>query len=215
MFVEIWMTPDPVTVPPSTTISAAALLMARHRFRHLLIAEPSYSGKKLLGLLSKYDIARASPNDFNPFSPEVTEASLPRPVSSIMTRNVITVSPDCAIEEAARILRSQHINALPVVRGDNLAGIITESNIFEALIDMTGAHTAGAKMVLESDDVENALAFVIQLTEHHNLSIQNVMSYRDPRSADKVILVFRFPKRPNSDFIQKLCRHGFRLLSLL
>ena len=126
------MTPDPVTVPPTTAISAAALLMAQHKFRHLLIAEPSSNGKRLLGLLSKYDIARAFPNDFNPFSPEVTEATLPQPVSSIMTRNVITVPPDCAIEEAARILRSRHVNALPVVRGDNLAGIITESNIFEA-----------------------------------------------------------------------------------
>jgi acetoin utilization protein AcuB len=185
MFVEKWMTPDPVTVPPTTTISAAALLMAQHKFRHLLIAEPSGSGKKLLGLLSKYDIALAFPSDLNPFSPEVTEATQPQPVSSIMTRTVITVPPDCAIEEAARILRSHHVSALPVMHGDNLAGIITESNIFEALLAMTGANTAGIKMVLESDDVTKALAFVIQLSENHKLSIQSVMSYRDPQSADK------------------------------
>jgi len=70
-------------------------------------------------------------------------------------------------------------------------------------------------MVLESDDVTKALAFVIQLSENHKLSIQSVMSYRDPQSADKIVLVFHFPTRPDSDFVLKLCRNGFRLLTLV
>jgi len=209
------MTADPVTVPPSTTISSAALHMAQYKFRHLLVAEPSGAGKKLLGLLSNYDIARAFPNDFNPYSPEVTEATLPRPVSSIMTRDVITVTPDCAIEEAARVLRSRHVSALPVVRGANLMRIITESDIFEALLGMTGANTRGSKMVLECGNVKNALLLTVQLSERHELPILNVLSYRDPATTDKVTLVFHFTHRPNTDFVQEICRQGIRLLSLI
>jgi acetoin utilization protein AcuB len=215
MFVEKWMTADPVTVPPSTTISNAALHMAQYKLRHLLVAENYGAGKKLVGLLSNYDIARAFPNDFNPFSLEVTEAMLPRPVSSIMTRDIITVTPDCAIEEAARVLRSRHVSALPVVRGANLVGIITESDIFEALLGMTGANTRGSKMVLECGDVRNALLLTVQLSDRYELPILNILSYRDPTATDKVILVFHFTDRPNADFIQEICRKGIRLLSLV
>jgi CBS domain-containing protein len=213
MFVEKWMNPDPVTVPPTTTISAAALLMAQHKYRHLLIAEPSGSGKKPLALLSKYDIALAFPSDLNPFSPEVTEATHPQPVSSIMTRTVITVPPDCAIEEAARILRSHHISALPVVRGDSLAGIITESNIFEALLDRREycghQNGVGVRRCDESSGFRHPTQRKPQTVD----SKRHVLS----RSAigRQIVLVFHFPTRPDSDFVLKLCRNGFRLLTLV
>jgi len=98
MFVEKWMTPNPFTLPPDTTISAAALEMSKHHFRHLLVTESGPTGKKLLGLLAKDDIARAFPSDYNPFSPQPTEKIVSDPISKIMIHNVATVEPYCAIE---------------------------------------------------------------------------------------------------------------------
>src|SRR5438128_796272 len=146
MFVEKWMTADPVTISPAISISSAAIEMSRHKFRHIPVAESGPSGKTLLGMISKYDIARAFPNHLNPFSMEVTAETVPGRVSTIMTRNVRTVAPDCAIEESASILRARQINALPVVRHNKLAGIITESDIFAALLAMTGAKSDGFKI---------------------------------------------------------------------
>lgn len=97
MFVEKWMTENPITLPPDMAISAAAVEMASHRFRHIPVAEATLAGKKLLGLVSKYDIARAFPPNFNPFSVEVSADSVPQPISTIMARNVITVRPDCSV----------------------------------------------------------------------------------------------------------------------
>jgi acetoin utilization protein AcuB len=127
MFVENWMTPDPLTVPPEMTISAAALFMGQHKFHHLLIADGTAKGKRLVGFLSKYELARSFPNHLNPFSLEVAADTVPQPISSIMVRNVVTVEPYCAIEEAARIFRQKRINALPVLRSGALVGIVTES----------------------------------------------------------------------------------------
>jgi hypothetical protein len=93
--------------------------------------------------------------------------------------------------------------------------IITESDIFEALLGMTGANTRGSKMVLECGNVKNALLLIVRLSERHELSILNVFSYRDPTTTDKVILVFHFTQRPNTDFVQEICRQGIRLLSLV
>jgi len=214
MFVEKWMTEDPVTLPPDMAISAAAVEMASHRFRHLPVAEAAPAGKKLLGLVSKYDIARAFPPNFNPFSVEVLADSVPQPISTIMARNVMTVRPDCSIEEAARILRERGIEALPILRGDRLVGIITESDIFDALIDMTGVNGDGIKMVVEAKTHEHPVVLVAQLSQQHQLQLQSFMSYHDDQSKGRELLAFRFAEKPAPDFIQALVKRGFRILSI-
>ncbi len=214
MFVEKWMTPNPVTVPPHTTISAAALQMGRHKFRHLLVVEVSSKGKQLVGLLSKYDIARAFPNNLNPFSLDVAEDTVVQPISTIMVRNVITVEPSCAIEEAARIFRARRINAMPVLRAGNLVGIITESDIFDALLNMTGANGHGIRLVVESGDVKTTLALIAQLADQHRLDILNATSFHDNKSENKVFSAFYFSGPPSEQFIQQLRARGIRAVKL-
>jgi acetoin utilization protein AcuB len=214
MFVENWMTPNPITLPPQTTISAAALEMSRHKFRHLLIAEPTPTGKKLIGLLSKYDVARAFPNNTNPFSIEVSDQTVPMPVSTIMVRNPITVEPYCAIEDAARILRTRRINALPVVRSGKLVGIITESDIFDALLGMTGANANGVKLLVESDNVQHSLVAISQLSDQHRLIIQSAISFHDNKLHNKVVSGFHFTTQPSPRFLQDLAKLGIRVLKV-
>ena len=214
MFVQRWMTPDPITIPPHMTISAAALEMGRHKFRHLLIAESSPAGKKLLGLLSKYDIARAFPDHTNPFSAEVTESSVADPVSKIMVRDVVVVEPNSAIEEAAQLLRTRGINALPVVRSGTLVGIITESDVFAAMIAMTSASSFGGKMIVESADVKTALHAVTELSRQQNLEILNVVSFQEKAPRNRVLSSFYFSGRPSVEFSQQLCRLGMRVLKI-
>jgi len=213
MFVEKWMTANPFTVPPHMTISAAALEMNRHKFRHLLIAEPAARGKRLLGLISKYDIARAFPKDYNPFSVAVTEDTVKDPLSTIMTRNVVTVEPLCALEEAARILRARKINALPVLRRGLLVGIITESDIFHALLTMTGANSSGVKLILESSDVTDSLATITRLCERHRIALENALSFNDP-AAKKIVSVFHLSSKPSTQFAQELRNSHFRVLRI-
>ena len=112
MFVEKWMTPNPLTIQPEATISFVAMEMNRRKFRHFPVVELTGIAKRLVGIVSKYDIARGFPHDLNPFSVEVIEDSVPRPVASVMTKRVITTTPDCPVEEAARMLRSHRIGAL-------------------------------------------------------------------------------------------------------
>ena len=214
MFVEKWMTLNPVTLTPATTISSAAMQMGQHHFRHIPVAEPTSTGKKLVGMVSKYDIARAFPNTFNPFSVEVSSETVPTPVSSIMTRNVVTVTPDCAIEEAARILRTRRINALPVLRQSELIGIITESDIFDALLGITGATGGGSKLIVESDSVKNSISFLAQLSQQYHLEIQSFTSFPDNHSKGTVQSVLHFANRPATGFVQDLSKVGFRVLSI-
>ena len=213
MFVEKWMTPDPVTLPPETTISAVALEMSRRKFRHFPIMEPSRTGARLVGIVAKYDIARGFPSNLNPFSVEVDEDSVPRPVSAVMSKKVITTTTDCPVEEAAKALRSNRIGALPVLRDNRLVGIITESDVFEALISVTAAKSGGTRIMIVSDSRSNPVPDVINLSRRYRLDLMSIVSFHENRLRDQDASIFRFGSRLPAAFIQDLAELGFRVVT--
>jgi acetoin utilization protein AcuB len=213
MFVEKWMTPDPATLPPDTTISRVALEMSRRKFRHFPIVEPSRNGKRLVGIVAKYDIARGFPSNLNPFSVEVHEDSVPRPVSSVMSSKVVTTTPDCPVEEAARALRTNRIGALPVMRDNRLVGIITESDIFEALISVTAARSGGTRIMIASDSRTSPVPDIIALSRRYRLDLMSILSFHENRLRDQDLSIFRFGSRLPSEFLQNVAELGFRVIT--
>ena len=201
MFVEKWMTPDPATLPPETTISQVAMEMSRRKFRHFPITEPSRHGARLVGIVAKYDIARGFPSNLNPFSVEVHEESVPRPVSAVMSTKVITTTPDCPIEEAARTLRSNRIGALPVLRDTRLIGIIT------------AAKSGGTRIMIASDSRTSPVPDVINLSRRYRLDLMSILSFHENRLRDQDVSIFRFSGRLPSGFNQDLAELGFRVVT--
>ncbi len=218
MLVEMWMTRDPVTLPPDATISFAAMQMGLLRVRHLLVTEGPPAGQTLVGIVSKYDVARAFPTNLNPFSIEVFEDTVPRPLSTIMTRNIYSTSPDTPIEEAARILRSHKIGALPVMRASRLMGIITESDIFNAFIAMTGASHGGVRLTLEMNADESLIPTVIDLSRRYGVRLFSFFSYSlsQPRLKNaRTLCTFRFSGGSASAFVEQIWKSGHRVLTAL
>jgi CBS domain-containing protein len=214
MFVEKWMTPNPLTIQPEATISFVAMEMNRRKFRHLPVAELTGTSKRLVGIVSKYDIARGFPHDLNPFSVEVIETPVPRPVSSVMTKKVITTTPDCPVEEAARMLRSHRIGALPVLRENRLIGIITESDIFESFISLTAAKSGGVRIVVESDSQESPVPRVVLLSRQHRVDLLSMLSFHENRLKGRDLSIFRFGGRLPAGFLQEITKLVFRLVSV-
>jgi acetoin utilization protein AcuB len=79
-----------------------------------------------------------------------------------MTREVITVTEDTPLEEAARIMADKKIGGMPVVRGDSVVGIITETDIFKAFLEVLGAREAGLRLTVELDKSPGVLAKLTQ-----------------------------------------------------
>ncbi len=122
MLVAMWMTRDPATIRPTTSIADAAMEMARRRFRHLVVtAKPGPSG--VLGLVSLHDLARAFPPDLNPLSAAGISQGPQRTVGEIMTRDPLTVAPDTPLEVAARLMLERKFGALPIVRDMGSRGL--------------------------------------------------------------------------------------------
>lgn len=214
MFVEKWMNPEVITIPPDSTISYVAVEMSRRKFRHFPVVESTRTGNRLVGIVAKYDIARGFPGDLNPFSIEVTEDSVPRLVASIMTKQVITVTPDCTIEDAARILRTNRIGALPVLKENRLAGIITESDVFDAMISVTAAKSGGTRIMIESEAIDNPAPAIIRLCQDRRVTILSMLCFRENRLRGTDLSIFRFDGRIPPGFLQEIAKLGYRIVSV-
>lgn len=132
--VKDWMTPNPITVTPSTTVPEANTLMKQGRIRRL----PVVDNGRLVGIVTLGDIREASPSDATSLSIyELNYLVAQLTIEKIMTRDPITITPDATIHKAARLLLEHKIGSLPVVADGRLIGIITESDIFRVLVRET------------------------------------------------------------------------------
>ena len=75
-----------------------------------------------------------------------------------MTRDVVSAHPDDPTEEAANKMRERRIGCLPVVEDGTLVGILTSSDVMEALVQLMGAHEPGSRLVASMPDRPGALA---------------------------------------------------------
>jgi CBS domain-containing protein len=128
-----WMTPDPITVPSSTTLPEAHDLMQKHKIRRLLVVDDG----ELMGIVTRGDIRGAEPSEATSLSIFEIHYLLSRlTLDKIMTRNVIAVSPDDPVGKAARLMYENKIAGLPVVDEGSVVGIITESDVFRMVVEL-------------------------------------------------------------------------------
>lgn len=133
--VRDWMTPDPVTVGPKTTIPEANRMMREGRFRRLPVVE----GGQLIGIVTLGDVREASPSEATTLSVyEMHYLLSTLTVDQIMTREPVTVAPELVLTAAAKLMLEHKIGGLPVVADGRVVGIITESDIFRALVRQLG-----------------------------------------------------------------------------
>lgn len=125
--VQDWMTPNPITVNSRTPLPDAHQLMMTHRIRRLPVVDDGV----LVGIVTRGDIRGAQPSEATSLSIYEIHYLLSRlTVGQIMSRPVITVTPDMTVQTAAALMLKHKIAGLPVVEDGRVVGIITESDIF-------------------------------------------------------------------------------------
>ena len=131
ILVKDWMVAPVVTIEASSPISAAHHLMQNKGVRRL----PVINNNKLVGIVTIGDVREASPSDATTLSIwELNYLWAQLTTEKIMTRNVLTLTPDTLILDAAQTMLEQKVSGLPVLDGGKLVGILTESDIFRMLI---------------------------------------------------------------------------------
>jgi acetoin utilization protein AcuB len=124
---------------------------------------PVMKKDKLVGIVSESDLINASPSEATSLSVwEINYLLSKITVERVMTKEVITVTEDTPLEEAARIMADQRIGGIPVMRGEEVVGIITQTDIFRVFLEMLGGRSPGWRVVVM---VKNERGLLHKLTQ--------------------------------------------------
>jgi acetoin utilization protein AcuB len=156
MLVRGRMSRNPITAAPGASVPDALKVMRGSRVRQLPVLDEK---SKLVGIVSLADLFRASPWPATSLSTWEVDYLLEKiKVEDVMTREVITVTEDTAVEEAGRIMAESKVSGLPVMRGSGLVGLISESHLFSILLDVFGARQPGVRVTAKMPLVKGGLA---------------------------------------------------------
>ncbi len=132
------------TISPETSLDDALSIMEKEHVRRLPVVDRDGS---LVGIVTEQDLIKASPSEATLLDKwEIKSLMSTLPVEKVMTRQMITLTEDVLLEEAARIMADKKVSGLPVVRGNKVVGMLTESDIFKIFLEMMGARQSGIRL---------------------------------------------------------------------
>ncbi|MDT2828487.1 MAG: CBS and ACT domain-containing protein [Enterococcus viikkiensis] len=174
MSVRDFMTDELVTVSPKTKIFDAVDLMKKYDIHRLPVLEH----EQLVGLITEGTIQEALPSKATSLSVHEVNYLLNKTVvADVMITDVKTISPDAQLEDGIFLMRQNKINVLPVLEGEKLVGIITNNDIFDAFLKLTGYHEGGTRVQLKIiEDKKGVLARVTKLLADNELSILTIIT---------------------------------------
>jgi acetoin utilization protein AcuB len=156
MLVHERMTKHVLTVHPNTPVEEALRRMRAEKVRRFPVVDNSGS---LVGLVSERDLLYAAPSSATSLSVYELHYLYSRiQVDQVMTRDAVTVGRDDPIEEAARLMVDHRVGGLPVMHEGDLVGMITETDIFKAFMEMLGARDPGVRVTVRCKDKRGELA---------------------------------------------------------
>ena len=212
MLVSNRMTSYPITIGKHEPLDAALQIMHDKNIRHI----PVVDSGALLGLLSYSDIMKAMPSKINTlerheatylFSTIKVKDAIPD------NQNIITIRETACIEEAALMMRSYKIGSLPVVDGkSHLVGIITESDIFDAFIDLMGVRSSGSRVTVEVKNEPGQIAEVAEVVSKFHANITKIAMFSKEDGTYSMIV--RMKGADVHPIVEALKVHGYNVIEV-
>ncbi|MEI8094918.1 MAG: CBS domain-containing protein [Spirochaetales bacterium] len=156
MIVGQRMIKNPITVTPETPVSDAQYMMRKEKVHRFPVV-----GKdgRVKGIVTEKDLLYATPSPATTLDVYEMNYLLSKlTVDEVMSTDVISVTEDTTVEEAARVLVDNNIGGLPVMRGGQLVGIITESDLFKVFLEMFASRQKGLRITLMVPEQKGELA---------------------------------------------------------
>jgi acetoin utilization protein AcuB len=177
MKVKKRMTPSPVTATPRMNYNDALRLMRENDIAHLPIVRDG----RLVGIVTKSDMLRAEPSRVTSLSVfEIASLLESVTMEQIMSRPVYAVDEECSISNAARFMLDHDIGSLPVVREGQVVGIITDTDIFETFVEITGGGQSGSRIEVRMPDQKGELVRLLRVfAEAGSYVVSVAVSYDD------------------------------------
>lgn len=150
MLVKGWISDRVISVDEETSMMKAYVLMKENNIRRLPVVQKG----KLVGIVTDTDLKEACPSTATTLDIyEINYLLSEIKVKESMSKDVIYVKPDETVEFAAILMLENKISGLPVVNDQqNLIGVITQTDIFKALIYISGVYKGHIQFALCLED---------------------------------------------------------------
>ena len=207
MFVRNYMTKAPITISKKTPVFEALEIMKKYNIRHL----PVVSDGKLDGVVTEKMLLTVSPSPATSLSIyELNYLLAKMTVADAMVKQVLMVTPDTTIEEAAMLMRENKIGSVPVVEDGNLVGIITVVDIFDALLKFFGYGKPGTRFVLEAKEQVDLITEISQIVKEFNVEIQSIVTVA--KDNERVEMMLRLSTIDTEPLLEAMKKRGINVI---
>lgn len=184
MYVRQFMTPNVFTVTLNDTIADTMALMREKRINRIPVVEDD----RVVGLVTDGDLREISPSPATTLSIfELNYLVAKTTIKEVAVKHVITCTPDTKLEDAALLMREHKIGGLPVVEQGKLVGIITETDIFDAFLDILGLRRPGQRLVIEAKDQVGVLSDLSATIKDYGVNIASLAIYHHTEERIQII----------------------------
>lgn len=190
MRVAKWMTPRPITLKPTDSLARAIDVMKEKKIRRIPIV--SETGK-LVGIVSDRDLKDVSPSRATTLDIWELHYVLDKlTLRDVMSKSPWTVSPEMPIEKAALLMLEKRVEGMPVVDAKGaLVGILTEGDIFRALVELTGVAKKRTRVSLLIPDKAGSIREAADICRAQGGTIFSILGSYAKVPAGKRELVMR------------------------
>jgi acetoin utilization protein AcuB len=177
MLVRNWMNPTVISTEAQASMEEALHLMKENQIKTL----PVFDRETLVGVLTDRDLKRASASDATLLEVHELLHLLSRiKVRDIMSRNPITIPDTYTVEEAAEVLRDHHISGAPVMDAKGrMVGMISQNDLFNALMSLTGVKRRGIHLAFEVEDRPGSIKDLADIIRRYGGRMASILSSYD------------------------------------
>jgi len=212
-YIKEKMQKNPVTISAEASFYEARAIIRDKGIRHLPVVDKDH---RLVGLVTDNDIRGAAPSDATSLSVHELHYLLGKlRVSAFMTpkNKLITITPETIIERAAQLLHEHKVGCLPVVEGDKLIGIITETDILSHFVDLFGLNKMGTRLTIALEDKPGQLHGILEVIKNFNVNIITVAGGTF-KVQGKRLVVIRIETQDYQALVNGLEKAGYEVLSI-
>ena len=212
-YIKEKMQKNPITIGPEASFYEARAIIRDKGIRHLPVLDKHH---QLVGLVTDSDIREAAPSDATTLSVHELHYLLGKlKVSAFMTpRNkLITITRDTIIEKAVQLMHDHKIGCLPILDGEKLLGIITETDILDLFVDLFGVKTPGTRITLALQDAPGILHDVLEVVKKHNVNLISVVTPSYTIEGKRIVAI-RIQTLDYDKIVEGLKSSGYEVLSI-
>lgn len=211
MYVGRIMHRNLITVSPDSSIKEATDLLEVNHIEHLLVVDAS---GQMVGILSDRDIKHNLASPATTFSAHELNYLLDQMnVGTIMIKEVITVTPDTTVEEAAQIIRENEISSLPVMRDGKPVGIVTKTDVMGVLMDALGLGGSNARIIVLVKNRIGVLADVCTKLRDERININSLITWPEKDLDGVFQLVIRVREEKRAAALSAMESLGLKVLT--